>query len=630
MTLKRSIFLLLLLSAFQPLAFAQLDYVPGYRHPTEYQRHFSEARTLEETPVQLPFWDDFSTTRVNPDTSHWIANQKCLISNAYGKKPPTINVAVLDGADNFGNPYSNKITDKGLGDELLSRPIDLEAVAINDRASVYLTFFYQQQGLGDKPERDDSIRLQFKASNDNWYTMWSRTGQKEDMDEFIQIKPLQVKNQSNFADTITFFHQHFQLRFQVFGNTAFSFDTWLIDYVYLDAGRSATDTAYFDRALYNRPSSIFKNYYAVPLEHLLKYGDQLVENISFGYKNLSDENNQAHRYSTVVNLLQANNVEINLDSVDSEIAINQPNLPQEFERREVTGSKFDFATLAPYEETLDTIHLKTMTFINTADDINPRRNLKENDTIRNYHTLADYYAYDDGTAEFAIGIDKKRGRVAYRYVIPEPDTITGIDIYMPNYFNNSNALSMRFFVLSHLDNDPRSELIKQSFALKPTTGLNQFQRYDFLGYAAVKDTFYIGYEQQIDNYVAIGLDANADSNDQLFFSVDASGSWTQNFRVKQGSMMMRPVLGNVLITGIKKPDVDNNKLSVYPNPGNGIYYINSPDPVVNVEVMNLTGQQVAAKFDQNTIEIADRTTGIYLLKITTSNGTYLKKVVLQP
>lgn len=628
----RSILLLLFLSIFQPMAFAQLDYVPAYRPPaTEDQRVLLQARTLDETtPVQLPFWDDFSTSYINPDTSHWMDDRKCLISNSYGINPPTINVAVLDGADNFGNPYSTKISDKGLGDELVSRFIDLETVPVNERNSVYLSFFYQARGLGDKPERDDSIRLQFKASNNRWYSMWSKTGQKEDMEEFIQNKPMQVKDLDSFADTITFFHQQFQLRFQVFGNTAFSYDTWLLDYVYLDAGRNATDTAFFDRALYERPSSIFKNYYAVPLEHLLEYGDQLVDNISFGYYNLSNENNQPQEYWTVVNRLDENGGEINLDSVDIKIEINDPNLPQAFERRDITGSKFDFTQLAPFQHNIDTLQLTTKTYIRTADDVNPRRNLKKNDTIQNFHTIADFYAYDDGTAEFAIGIDKKRGRVAYRYVIPEPDTITGIDIYMPNYFNNNNALSMRFFVMSHLDNDPRSVLINQSFALKPTTGLNQFQRYNFLGFAAVKDTFYIGYEQQVDNYVAIGLDANADSNDQLFYSVDASGNWTQNFRIKKGSMMMRPVLGPVTVTGIDKPEPKNKQLFVYPNPGKGKYIIKSEDQINDVEVINLTGQTIDARFNDNTVEIINRTAGIYIFKITTTSGTHLEKVILNP
>ena len=96
-------------------------------------------------------------------------------------------------------------------------------------------------------------------------------------------------------------------------------------------------------------------------------------------------------------------------------------------------------------------------------------------------------------------------------------------------------------------------------------------------------------------------------------------------------MMMRPVLGSVLVTGIKKPDVNQkSSISIYPNPGHGKYFINSEQPVLNVEVINLTGQQVNARFDQNTIEIINRTTGVYIFKITTSDGTFLEKVVLKP
>ena len=624
---NRKQFLFIFFILFNSIAYAQLNYVPDYLPPqASYAAPIGhQARTMESDPLHLPFWDDFSNTYILLDTTKWIDNGQVLISDSYGVLPPTINVAVMDGINITGQPYSNKITDKGLGDELLSRPIDLEAVPEAERSSVYLSFFYQPQGLGDKPEIEDSIRLQLKASNNSWHTLWSSQGDTLKVTEFRQITPIQIRDFTRFGDSITFFHNNFQMRFQVFGNTAFSYDTWLLDYIYLDKGRTAVDTTYFDRALYSRPTSLFKNYYSVPIHHLLQYGDQLIDNVSFGYKNLSNEPNQSHAYWIAVDL-QDQGTFINLDTVSSNIGINEPNLPQELERRDLTGSKFDYTSLAAYNK--DTFNLRTYIFIDSEDDnSDPLRKLKQNDTIRNFQTISDFYAYDDGTAEFAMGIDKKNGRVAYKYILPEPDTITGIDIYLPNYFNNSNALSMRFFVLSSLDNSPQSQLFSQTFPLGQTTGLNEFQRFNFSGFAVVEDTFYIGYQQQIDNYVAIGLDANTDSHENLYFSVNASGTWEKNFQIKKGSMMMRPVLGPVIITSNEDPVVNHATINIYPNPGNGRFVVDSKLPILNIEVLNLQGQRLSINH-QNNVVTFNAKAGIYLFRITTKKGTIQKKVVL--
>lgn len=627
---NKQLFLFIFFLLLNSIAHAQLNYVPDYIPPQAEPttQPLNQARTMEGEPLQLPFWDDFSNSYNLVDTAKWVDNGQILISDSYGVLPPTINVAVMDGINISGQPYSNKISDKGLGDEMISRSIDLEAVPEAERSSVYLSFYYQPQGLGDKPEIEDSIRVQFKASNDRWHTIWSKKGDMLKVTEFRQIKPIQIRDLIGFGDSITFFHANFQLRFQVFGNTSFSYDTWLLDYIYLDKGRTAADTTYFDRALYSRPTSLFKDYYSVPIHHLMQYGDQLTENISFGYKNLSNEPNQSHAYWITVDLKDQTTY-TNLDTVNSEIGINQPNLPQELERRDLTGGKFDYTSLAPYIGSRDTFKLRTLTYIDTEDATNIGRNLKQNDTIRNFHTISDFYAYDDGSAEFAMGIDKKNGRVAYKYVLPEPDTITGIDIYLPNYFNNSNALSMRFFVLSSLENNPQSVLFSQIFPLGHTAGLNEFQRFNFSGFAVVEDTFYIGYQQQIDNYVAIGLDANTDSHENLFFSVDASGNWEKNFQVKKGSMMMRPVLGPATITSSKKPVTDQTSIIIYPNPGKGRFMVDSRSPILNIEVLNLQGQRININHQNNVVEF-NSPPGIYIFRISTSKGTTQKKVMLQP
>lgn len=128
----------------------------------------SAARSKEITPKSLPFWDDFSFTTVN-DTSYnlsnypvdslWVNNSTVWINDGMGINPPSINVATFDGLDSAFLPYSQQVLTNGLRDSLVSQAIKLgvPGVAVGERNSVYLSFFYQWQGNGEAPDPDDYL-----------------------------------------------------------------------------------------------------------------------------------------------------------------------------------------------------------------------------------------------------------------------------------------------------------------------------------------------------------------------------------------------------------------------------------------------------------------------------------------
>ena len=66
-----------------------------------------------------------------------------------------------------------------------------------------------------------------------------------------------------------YFHSDFQFRFQSFGRLSGPYDTWNLDYVYLNQGRSVDDTSFPDRAITSPLTSLFSSYYAMPLKHFL-------------------------------------------------------------------------------------------------------------------------------------------------------------------------------------------------------------------------------------------------------------------------------------------------------------------------------------------------------------------------
>ncbi|MEZ4916283.1 MAG: hypothetical protein R2836_04790 [Chitinophagales bacterium] len=57
---------------------------------------------------------------------------------------------------------------------MTSKPIDLSG--LHNDSLVYLSFFVQAEGLGDMPNINDSLVLEFKNEyEDQWINVWSTT-----------------------------------------------------------------------------------------------------------------------------------------------------------------------------------------------------------------------------------------------------------------------------------------------------------------------------------------------------------------------------------------------------------------------------------------------------------------------
>lgn len=79
-------------------------------------------------------------------------------------------------------------------------------------------------------------------------------------------------------------------------------------------------------------------------------------------------------------------------------------------------------------------------------------------------------------------------------------------------------------------------------------------------------------------------------------------------------------------TGIAEVTADN--VNVYPNPTKDIVNVNAPAQINNIELFNITGQQISTFNVNNTtaqIDVAELANGIYFLKINTENGMVTKK-----
>ena len=166
-----------------------------------------------------------------------------------------------------------------------------------------------------------------------------------------------------------------------------------------------------------------------------------------------------------------------------------------------------------------------------ADDYDPLKykplDFRSNDTLRADYWLTNYYAYDDGTGEYAVGLTAFGNRAAYLFemLTEEPDTIVGFDIYFPDYGVTSN-LTVEFTVYNDINGLPGVPIYTLPNFTIVKQGLNKFVSVPFVEAFLVQDRFYIGWKAPVGGTFKVGLDTNNDAGSKLF--VNTNGSWIQN------------------------------------------------------------------------------------------------------
>src|SRR5690606_6406547 len=62
-----------------------------------------------------------------------------------------------------------------------------------------------------------------------------------------------------------------------------------------------------------------------------------------------------------------------------------------------------------------------------------------NDTTRGQQVFANYYAYDDGSAELAYGINGEQARLAVQFTSWEPDSLVAVQMhFVPTVLDHSD------------------------------------------------------------------------------------------------------------------------------------------------------------------------------------------------
>ncbi|MEO1255565.1 MAG: T9SS type A sorting domain-containing protein, partial [Bacteroidota bacterium] len=151
--------------------------------------------------------------------------------------------------------------------------------------------------------------------------------------------------------------------------------------------------------------------------------------------------------------------------------------------------------------------------------------------------------------------------------------------------------------------------------------INEFTRYPLQSSVILSDTFFIGYQQSVNEYIGIGFDRSNPEASQYIFE-NRTGVWEQNRRLT-GALMIRPVFSSVdsLVTGIQS----SPKLTVYPNPTKG--WLTIDGEYQSISLIDFSGRKWLQERSKSSHDLTDFPRGLYLLIIHRKEGDQTLKII---
>jgi hypothetical protein len=593
------------------------------------------SRTQVAKPKKLPFWDDFSfVNSPMPQDSLWQFGQYVWVNNGLGINPPSLGVVTFDGLDSLGKPYNvNDVLAKGYADKLTSQPIQMNLVDPTLRSTVYISFYYQMKGRGEAPDAGDILRLQFRNKTGGWETIWSLENNNTLDPTLFYNVIVQVPGVDD-----RFFYDAFRFRFQNFARLSGPFDTWNIDYVYLNSGRTSVDTSYPDRTLVNPLTSILKEYYSVPLKHFFIDPAALLTPAQFTMYNLRVDNNQPMNYYSYATVRNRKGGNINTQNL---ILDTQETVGSVVGLTRKTAAIKTLPPLSAFDPGSDTIELDLKLGLSTKDnlivngDYDPAKyspiDFRWNDTTRTHYFLSNYYAYDDGTAEYGAGVNQPGSQLMYKFNMKTSasDTIVAVQIYFPR-FGDETSQVIQLQILKDLQGSLSSSLYTETVTVQRTEHDNFAAPIKLNRFVAVSGSFYVGWKQNTATVIPVGLDKNTDSGDNIYFNTN--GVWEQNTNVR-GSLMIRPIFGKGdggVFVGVDEP-LSAKLKNLYPNPNQGNFFL--PLEAEFVKVVDLTGRDISfaqdVRGEEKSIQLHSAQTGLYIVHYFVNGVKHSNKIIVR-
>ena len=548
------------------------------------------------------------------DSLKWEVGGNTYINNRFPLNPVSYNVATFDGLMSNGVPYSSAPRATGYADVLTSLPINLKALTLAD--SVYLSFYWQQTGIGEAPDSSDYLELDFKDSKGVWNMIDTINGTSAYMDTF-KFKLIKI-------DSSAYFYKGFQFRFRSHGRLSGPFDVWNLDYIYLDKNRTS-DPRVFDMSVGNASVSFLKNYTSMPYNQY--FANKANE---IGLLRLTTNNISGGIYSGA-----------DLQTVCT-LTTNVVSPSYSYFYKALSGLHNAASTQLTYKDSCS-FPLDSLKNQNFPMKVDAKYYIGINDTASSilhaynntYVTstiLWDYYAYDDGTPEAGVAINQAGVKVANKFTTNLPDILTDVDIYFTRSVGPN--LDGDHIFLCVWDNN-YNLLIKDTIQIQ-YGGYMRYHLYKPVAIGAAD--FYVGYLQNFSYSLSIGYDRNYDHSDKMFFNLGGGTSWSAyNLQpgYLKGSMMIRPVFSKqqFLVTPVvEKEEEGLLDIVLYPVPTDNELKIKGR--ISEIALYDLTGRKLCANtFDpfqeEKSIDVSSVPNGLYITEIKINNTVFVKKILVQ-
>jgi len=205
-------------------------------------------------PNDFLFFDDFSAENVFVNNNLWDFSSVKVTRN-YAINPPSLGVATFDGLNEYGLARDfSVINSSAPSDTLLSKPIDLSGLS-----AAFFMFYFQGKGLGETPEIQDKLVLEF-FNGSFWVEKWSSFG----------VAMLEFEKEVIIIDSAQYLTDDFKFRFRNYATISGNFDHWHIDYLVINELLNVSDTTELNDVSFVYSSPSFLNrYYEMPWTHFL-------------------------------------------------------------------------------------------------------------------------------------------------------------------------------------------------------------------------------------------------------------------------------------------------------------------------------------------------------------------------
>ena len=551
-------------------------------------------------PNDFLFFDDFSAENVFVNNNLWDFSSVKVTRN-YAINPPSLGVATFDGLNEYGLARDfSVINSSAPSDTLLSKPIDLSGLS-----TAFFMFYFQGKGLGETPEIQDKLVLEF-FNGSFWVEKWSSFG----------VAMLEFEKEVIIIDSAQYLTDDFKFRFRNYATISGNFDHWHIDYLVINELLNVSDTTELNDVSFVYSSPSFLNrYYEMPWTHFLNNeATELKDSIDVILRNNSASVNVDFQFNVYENNSQIYHYPI--IGVSRNVTILDYDTIGNFS---FTNPPIDIQSNIFNSFELDSASFLVQYIIKTSNS-----DIKNNDTLYHDQNFLSHFAYDDKSAESAYGINTNGAMLAYEFQLNRPDTLRAIQMYFPQMLDSVSDIPFKLTIWKDING--QGNVLYQQDVYPVHTENGNYHTYYLDSLFQLVGTFYVGWEQTTDDLLNIGLDKNNNANEYMYYNVGSG--WLNSSYL--GSWMIRPILSmNQIVSNIPNK---NNTYSVYPNPASHNLFIESTDNSNLISIYTLNGILIRKfKYNLNIIQIDvnDIACGAYILKISNDSGVNYQKILIQ-